>query len=356
LTVFLVTGAHAYTITGFLENWAPELADRFTVIPYEDLPRHRALVAGTVIFADLERLRGERLNIARAAADQLARSPLRPLLLNDPRRALRRYELLRRLSEQGVNDFNVYRLNELPRAIRYPVFLRNASDHSGPQSRLLHTRDELERTVCSAAMWGFDLRDLLVVEYLDTAAPDGLYRKYGAFVFGGRIVPKHVFHGREPFLKSTERADDATRAEVKEFLHRNPHADVLGEVAQAVGIDYGRFDYGVRDGRPQIWELNTNPVIESEAGQSRSRDPELQRWTAARVSAALAELDDRGRAQGLVALDVRRPRRPPPRENPQYYPGQPLKRRMMFAGEPIARSLHRQLFPLFARRARGEVA
>ena len=30
---------------------------------------------------------------------------------------------------------------------------------------------------------------------------------------------------------------------------------------QIAGIDYGRIDYSMLDGEPQVWEINTNPTV-----------------------------------------------------------------------------------------------
>src|SRR5262249_42167607 len=40
-----------------------------------------------------------------------------------------------------------------------------------------------------------------------------------------------------------------------------PHRQALGEIFQAAGIEYGRIDYSVLDGRIVTWEINTNPTI-----------------------------------------------------------------------------------------------
>ena len=41
---------------------------------------------------------------------------------------------------------------------------------------------------------GRDLTRRLIVEFVDTRGRDNLYRKYGAFRVGDRVLPRHVFH------------------------------------------------------------------------------------------------------------------------------------------------------------------
>jgi len=79
--------------------------------------------------------------------------------------------------------------------------------------------------------------------------------------------------------------DAATAREEIEYLHNNPHAKWLRESLALAKISYGRIDYGLRDSKPQVWEINTNPTIIrfawadplSEA-QRRFREPVRQRF------------------------------------------------------------------------------
>jgi hypothetical protein len=41
----------------------------------------------------------------------------------------------------------------------------------------------------------------------------------------------------------------------------NPHEAWLRRVCELGGVEYGRVDYGMLDGRLQLWEINTNPTI-----------------------------------------------------------------------------------------------
>ena len=62
-------------------------------------------------------------------------------------------------------------------------------------------------------------------------------------------------------LKSVIACKKAELYEEREYLRNNPHEGILREVFHLAGINYGRADYSMLDGRPQIWEINTNPTL-----------------------------------------------------------------------------------------------
>ena len=77
------------------------------------------------------------------------------------------------------------------------------------------------------------------------------------------------------------------------------------------GIGYGRIDYGLKDGIPQVWEINTNPTIVRRASavstapdeQRRLREPMRQDFIA-RLREALCELDSAADSDRQVGIDV----------------------------------------------------
>jgi len=44
-------------------------------------------------------------------------------------------------------------------------------------------------------------------------------------------------------------------------MESNPHESWLRETFALARIDFGRIDYGLLDGVPQVWEINTNPTL-----------------------------------------------------------------------------------------------
>lgn len=244
---FLTTRRNPRTIETYLRKDGAPLASLFALWTYDRLPARPA--PGTYCFADLEILTpDERERAVALSREVAARGPR----LNDPEQWLGRYALLRTLRRHGSNRFDVHRVGEPP---RFPVFLRGEHDHDGSRTPLLRTQAELCRALLEAG------DDTLVVEFCDTADGAGVYRKYGAFVVGDRVLPRHLFFSRGWVVKEWDLLDDAMLLEERRYLETNPHEQALREVAAIAGIRYGRIDYGLLDGSVQVFEINTNPVL-----------------------------------------------------------------------------------------------
>jgi hypothetical protein len=131
------------------------------------------------------------------------------------------------------------------------------------------------------------------VEFVDTADASGVYRKYGAFVVGERILPRHIFFSLDWMVTMPDLAGPAMIDEERAFMDANPHAGVLREVARVAGIGYGRVDYGLLDGEPQIWEINTNPMIASDISAMHAQRRATHERFVAMLADAFAQLDSR---------------------------------------------------------------
>jgi hypothetical protein len=64
-------------------------------------------------------------------------------------------------------------------------------------------------------------------------------------------------------------------AKANEFFNTNPHEAWIREMFAIAHIDYGRIDYGILNGKPQVWEINTNPMITALPRELRGPRPEL---------------------------------------------------------------------------------
>ena len=94
---YLVTRAHAYTVAAFVQGWGKALAGRVLVAPYDALLSGQQLPSGgTYVFSDLDRLTSQDCERLGPIHDGL-----QGRVLNDPRRSLLRFELLRSLHEAG---------------------------------------------------------------------------------------------------------------------------------------------------------------------------------------------------------------------------------------------------------------
>jgi hypothetical protein len=256
---YLSTQSNSFTIYEYL-NCGIGTLPPLRPLSYESVLQARVLHTGTYIFSDLDRLSQKHLPGVMGVWSQLRAAGGCVRLLNHPTASMGRYELLRTLYEKGINLFNVYRLTECRFPRRFPVFVRGGSDHSGTLTPLLWSQGELENAIECLSSRGLSREDLLVVEFVDTADEYGIYRKYAAFVVDGKVIPRHIQFSRTWMVKqAVDDKDEGRLREERTYLEDNPHAEQLQTVARLARIDYGRIDYSLLEGRPQIWEINTNP-------------------------------------------------------------------------------------------------
>ncbi len=279
----LVHKGKEYTFQKYLASWGQELAPRVEVRHYRGLRATgrtalkrlsqtcRAWRIGTFgdpgppagepriyLFSDIERLDEAETERALALYRRLGAHPDTALILNHPARSMRRFELLRALSERGINTFGVYRAAELPVELRFPVFVRDENEHGTGFSGLLAGRGQLDRHL--EGLRG-RVDGKVVVEFCDAADASGVVRKYGAFWVKDRIVARQIHFSRQWIVREPDIRLPETSREELEYVEANPHAEALREIFVLAKIDYGRVDYSVVDGRIQVWEINTNPMI-----------------------------------------------------------------------------------------------
>jgi hypothetical protein len=308
---FLVVGGYEQPVNDLRAHWGEALPVAADVLPYARVlasvsrgPRRRlherrllgrsgALRPRVYVFSDLERLAPRDRARAARVWQHLGRLPEAPRRLNDPARSLTRHDLLRSLHACGQNAFDVYRAAEAAMPKRFPVFLRRENDHKGPRSGLIETPEVLAAELRRLEAAGERRERLLVVEFCDTREADGRVRKYGAFRVGDAIVPRHVFVSRHWMVKEAPEGDAAEAAaalaEELAWLEAFPHAAELRRLFDHAAIEYGRIDYGVKDGRIQVWEINTNPTVLLER-HLRGVRAEVHRLFARRFAQAVREL------------------------------------------------------------------
>jgi len=254
-------------ITEYLQQSGPALSQRLTAVTYDEIVARGRLSLGTYIFAAIDELTPTEREIATRCCDELRWASPDIRLINRPTEVLLRYDLLRTCFEQNRNTFRVLRASEFHRCRRFPVFVRPEREHLGSLTPVLHSRRQLIRALVATVMRGYRLRDLLIIEFCDTADPSGVYRMYSAAVVGDRIIPKTLIHNRNWVTKWKGRLLDGDKAmEQVEYVEGDPHAAWLKETFALAGIGYGRIDYGVKDGVPQVWEINTNPTLVRRTG------------------------------------------------------------------------------------------
>ena len=211
-------------------------------------------------------------------------------LLNHPTRSMRRYELLRTLRATGRNRFGVYRADEVRRPERYPVFLRDAHEHTGSRTPLLADEAALDAALSDLLSSGTSRADTLVVEFCDTADAAGWYRKYSAFVVDGRVLPRHLFVAPEWQVKAASSYAPEHLEEERRYVAANPHEAIVREIFALARIEWGRIDYALVGDAVQVWEINSNPMILTAAHAGDAARRPVHEAFAARLDAELVRL------------------------------------------------------------------
>lgn len=278
---FVAPKGETWELEDYLKAYGQGLAGRVGVLTWEQIVERRQLRLGTYVFLAIDQMTPTEKDLAAQCWQKLLQAGPDVVLINHPSEVLRRYDLLETCFRRKRNAFRVRRAADFLKCEKFPVFLRISDDHNAALSGLLRTRKELARAVAKSLYRGYRLRDLIVVEYCDTADETGMFRKYSAFIVGDRILPHTLMHSHDWITKSQGRVIDAgTAGEEIEFVRSDEHLIWLRETFALAKIRYGRIDYGMLGGEPQVWEINTNPCImrtacapQLTAEQWRLRDP-----------------------------------------------------------------------------------
>jgi hypothetical protein len=261
-------------------EWGAPMVGKLQLVTYESIFETAKAERGVWILAAVDRLTPAGLDLAQCMHDSLIANGLK--VLNSPKRVLLRYDLLRKLYGSGRNRFRGLRVSEYRGDLRFPVFIREENDHNGDLCGLLHSDVEVREALAALRMRGQPLEDLLIVEFCDTSV-DGIFRKYSAFYVDGVVLPRNLQASTQWMVKYGDAGKNEKSAEdERRYVFENPHGGWLPELFQSAGIDYGRVDYAMLDGTPQIWEINTNPTLGPGLGRpvgvKRQRTPEEEQF------------------------------------------------------------------------------
>lgn len=251
---------HSLGLQPFLDSVGPPLASAIQVLSYEQILTRGGPI-GHYVFTAHDRLPPEVLDMAGTFAKALTAAHPSARVLNHPLKVLERYALLRALYREGVNPFDVARLDE-DRPLRYPVFLRSEAGTALPDDLELLHDDEAYAAALGKLLERHTRKGRLAVEFADARGADGLYRKYGAMRIGDRLIPQHMLASPHWVVKATNAVhNDDTDAEEFAFVKTFPHRDQVMLIFEMAHIEYGRMDYGLIGSRVAAFEINTNPSL-----------------------------------------------------------------------------------------------
>lgn len=260
---FVTHHDQSYTIANVVSDSRERREADLRLLNYRALFTHRVAPVGHYIFTDFDRLTAYEVQVAATIARRVQEVAPAAQILNRPAEVLERYPLLRRLAREGLNDFSAYRVDsdEMPR--RYPVFIRSEDDCHKPDTGLLQSETELLAAIDRLRAAGIPMKRRIAVEFCSEQSADGLFRKYGVFRVGKRLVAQHVFHHTDWYVKRSTRgqSEGPLHDELMAFIRDNPHAAEVERSFDMARIDYGRIDYTLVAGRLQTFEINTNPAF-----------------------------------------------------------------------------------------------
>lgn len=292
MIVLVTTRGNGYTLRSLVRGTFGVATPTFRITHYERLLRAWWLPRATYIFADFERLAAWELRQAADLFRTLAGAGLR--CLNDPARAMSRVELLTALHQAGINPFRAARADEAPHPSRFPVFLRSEDDHAQALPRLLHDQGELDDALADLRAGGMPLRGMMVVELAAQRYNDTLWAKWGTWRVGDRVIVEHMAVDDNWLVKIGDagKMTDATTADEREAVLTNRFAPELKRAFEVAGIEFGRADHAVIDGRSVVYEINTNPYLGPLGSTARPMSRAATNLIArARIAEALAAID-----------------------------------------------------------------
>ncbi|WP_373354014.1 hypothetical protein [Pseudoroseicyclus sp. CXY001] len=286
----VTTADHTYT-SATLERQIADAGARLEVVSWESLLGRRSLPGGTWLFTDFDRLAPAELHAAGMIAGKLKGARVR--VVNDPRRYLRREQLINRLWREGLNSYRAWRPADGEWPDRFPVFLRPASGHVAPNRKLLESEEEARDWLKERLRRGDTLSDLVFIEYRGEPVGDPPYfSRYSAFRVGSAILRANTVNQDHWVVKGGQRglASAEDYKEERREMDAYPHEAAVRHVFDVAGMEFGRLDFGVTEGRVETWEINTNPDMTLAPSHPDPVREEVMHLLRSRLAGALAAL------------------------------------------------------------------
>ena len=293
MIVIITVRGHEYTFAPLADGSYGFALPRVRTMTYDRLWMARRVPRATYVFTDIDRLAPWELRLAADLYQRMRTAKLK--CLNNPARVMSRVALLRALHLAGINPFDIYRADEQPRPARFPVFLRPEDFHRSPRPRLLADQAALEAALADRQHRFRPLRGTVVVEHCPARYDETLWCKWGTFRVADRMSVDHIGVEDHWFVKYGvwEMLTDTVVADEHDAVKTNRFAADVGKAFEIAGIEFGRADHAVIDGRTVIYEINTNPKIGPYVPDRFPLRRETQKLARERLAAALDAVDCR---------------------------------------------------------------
>ena len=288
------------------KNLKPLLVDpdapKIAILYYDDALAKTYLPRATYIFTAMGHSRPRDHSAAARLFRRLQEHGCRAL--NDPARVRTRLPLLRALHRVGINSFNVYSVEEEEKPKRFPVFVRVSHGSRPPLTDLIWDQATLDRAVEAAIVSGTPRQSLMIVEYSAQPVRPGVFRKGSVHRIGNHFVPDIWWYGTSWIVKGDQDglADEELYAEELQMMRHNTLPENVERAFEIANIDYGRLDFGLVDGRPCIYEINTNPQLFGVRHHRAAQRAESIRLKWTNLITALHAIDTPGDAEELIEV------------------------------------------------------
>lgn len=149
---------------------------------------------------------------------------------------------------------------------KFPFLIRKPGFHTGKYFFKIENEKDLNETINDLPG-----KELLVIEYLESANADGYMRKYRVMFIDGEIYPLHAAISRVwkvHYFTADMTNNPKNREEDAKFLE--DMSDTIGSIAmealkqlqQHLGLDYAGIDFGLNDnGEVLLFEANATMVV-----------------------------------------------------------------------------------------------
>jgi hypothetical protein len=145
--------------------------------------------------------------------------------------------------------------------LAFPLIVRRAGTHTGRIVGVVEGPDQLNAACVGPGQF-------ILIEYVDFASPDGLYRKYRIWSFGGMAIFRHMIvsdhwnvhvkqregfmANRPALIEEEKRLLETPDGAFPDFVHQ-----VFAAVQERIGLDFFGMDFGLdRQGQVVLFEAN----------------------------------------------------------------------------------------------------